>query len=420
MSETEKRPKMDLVETKELAQTSGGNENKILNPTKICSSILNDLVENLNLKKRKRQDEDLVAKNGAITITKVQGTDEKKTPTFRCMLCNAKIRFPPDEMGENNISPRYNRAAKAKYRNHLMAEHNANGRYPGMELLVRTTFEQQFPSPLQTNGILGNTGFVIPEKYRLPTFQPFSQKSFQPKVIMEEEDIEEEDNDDEVKAIKTLKEKKSNLQITLVDDNSNDGSAYQAAKQAAKEKHIAKKKKISEESKEVPITVDSGDESEGSDDESGSSSDSDSSINSVDEDDDEEDDEFKEFKSMELDSAKSSSDKLPLPASIREDLDLAQKKIPGPTINKLTGLPFGWKKEVSRRDIGSQGFDIIVRNPNGKVFKTKSDLRKYCALYPNKTMGINPDAVFTSGIKPSKPVEVDLDKDEEDVECIDL
>jgi len=403
---------MVSAEGKESVPTSE-SANQMVDSKELCKNVLNSIIDELNLKKRKKREEDLLASNGAITITKVQGTKEEKIPTFRCMLCNAKIKFPSDDFGENsNISPRYNRPAKAKYRQHLMTEHNANGRFPGMELLVRTTFEQQFPGPLQTNGILGNSRFVIPEKYRLPSIQPFSQKSFQPKVIMEEEDIEDDDNDDEVKAIKTLKEKKNSIQISLVNDDPDKTSAYQAAK----EKHIAKKKKISEESKEVPITVDSGDESDGSDDESGSSSDSDSSINSIEEED--EDDEFKEFKSMELDSADKSNELLPLPASIREDLNLAQKKVPGPTINKLTGLPFGWKKEVSRRDAGT--FDIIVRNPVGKVFNNKSDLRKYCALYPNKTMGINPDAVFTSGVKQTKPVEVDLDKDDGDVECIDL
>ena len=58
------------------------------------------------------------------------------------------------------------------------------------------------------------------------------------------------------------------------------------------------------------------------------------------EDDEEEVDEFEEFKSMELDSENTSSDKLPFPAPIK-DLE-AQKKTPGPTINKSTGLPFGW------------------------------------------------------------------------------
>ena len=48
-----------------------------------------------------------------------------------------------------------------------------------------------------------------------------------------------------------------------------------------------------------------------------------------------------EFKSLELDSEDISSDKLPLPAPIK-DLK-AQKKTFGPTINKSTGLPFGWK-----------------------------------------------------------------------------
>ena len=57
----------------------------------------------------------------------------------------------------------------------------------------------------------------------------------------------------------------------------------------------------------------------------------------------EEDDEFEEFKFMELDSKNASSDKLPLPASIREDLDLAKKEIPGPTICKLTGIE--WKED---------------------------------------------------------------------------
>lgn len=428
-------PLMDTLDTEKACKNAAATKEKMTS-TELCRSILNTLLDNINLKKRKRE-EDILQHNNHITITKVQ-EPVKKIPTFRCMMCNAKIRFPPDS--DSSISPRYNRAAKAKYRSHLAAEHNANSRYPGMELLVRTTFEQQFPSAFGNSGLIGNNGFVIPEKYRLPAFSQ-RPKAFEPKVMMQEEDMDDEE-DDEIKAIKSSKEQKSGLQITVLDDDMDDTAAKER-----EEKAKAKKKELSELSKEVPITVESGEDSDGSEEESDEDSESDSSINSVEEDgedeEEEEDDEFKEFKSMELssvgkddnrlplpasiresmelNSVGKGDNRLPLPASIREDLNLKYRKVT-PTINKLTGLPFGWRKDVIRRAVGSPGFDIIIRNPMGKVFKAKSDLRKYCALYPNKTMGINPDAVFTSGLKPSKPVEVDLDDEKEDgdVECIDL
>ena len=56
---------------------------------------------------------------------------------------------------------------------------------------------------------------------------------------------------------------------------------------------------------------------------------------------------------------------------------------------------------MRRHGIGFQGFFyIIVTNPDGFVFRKKSQLKKYCAVWPIKTMGINPDEVFTSEIIP--------------------
>ena len=100
---------------------------------------------------------------------------------------------------------------------------------------------------------------------------------------------------------------------------------------------------------------------------------------------------------MELDSENTSSDKLPPPAPIK-DLE-AQKKTSGPTINKLTGLrvlplPLGWKKEIWHRG------DIVVKSPDGFVFRRKSQLRKYCECWPIQAMGINPDEVFKAEIIP--------------------
>ena len=94
--------------------------------------------------------------------------------------------------------------------------------------------------------------------------------------------------------------------------------------------------------------------------------------------DEEENDESEEFKSLELDSEDISSDKLPLPAPIK-DLE-AQKKTFGPTINKSTGLPFGWKREVRWYGTGAQKFsDIRVTTSDGRfLFDRKSQLMKYC------------------------------------------
>ena len=44
------------------------------------------------------------------------------------------------------MQPGEKRAFKGKYRNHLLAEHNADDRYLGMEILVAKTFEIQFPN----------------------------------------------------------------------------------------------------------------------------------------------------------------------------------------------------------------------------------------------------------------------------------
>ena len=74
---------------------------------------------------------------------------------------------------------------------------------------------------------------------------------------------------------------------------------------------------------------------------------------------------------------------------LREDPDLAQKKISSPTINTFKGLQFGWIKDLRKRE-------VIVYNPNGKVFKTKSYLRKHCAYNPITTTDINLDTAFTS------------------------
>ena len=86
---------------------------------------------------------------------------------------------------------------------------------------------------------------------------------------------------------------------------------------------------------------------------------------------------------------------MPLPAPIT-DLE-AQTKTFGPTINKSTGLPFGWKREVRRHGTGAQEFfDIIVTNPDGRfVFRRKSQLRKFCEVWSIPTMGINANEVFT-------------------------
>ena len=64
-------------------------------------------------------------------------------------------------------------------------------------------------------------------------------------------------------------------------------------------------------------------------------------------------DEPEEFKSMVLQSEDTSRNKLPLPAPIK--IPEAQLKTP-PTINKSTGLPFAWKKEVRRHGIGEKCF----------------------------------------------------------------
>jgi len=135
---------------------------------------------------------------------------------------------------------------------------------------------------------------------------------------------------------------------------------------------------------------------------------------------------------------------LPLP----KDLEQQEKRLI-PTINKVTGLPYGWKKETKRRRFGAPGFDIIIHNPKGRLFRSINELTKYCNKHPKRTMGINPRFVFSNiGLNamsiPSQPMfhdprgtipipkklplppelggtgELEEDDGDDDIECIDL
>jgi len=133
---------------------------------------------------------------------------------------------------------------------------------------------------------------------------------------------------------------------------------------------------------------------------------------------------------------------LPLP----KDLEQQEKRMI-PTINRMTGLPLGWRKETRRRSFGVPGFDIIIHNPKGRIFRSINELTKYCNKHPKRTMGINPRFVFsntgmntmsmpsqamfhdprgTVPIPKKLPLPPELGgtgefyEDDDDVECIDL
>jgi hypothetical protein len=85
--------KMDSEERKESVQPDTNIDNQKIDPKKICATIVNSLIDTLNLKKRKRQEEDFVLKNSGITITKVQDTTEKILHLLHCRPPDRNLLF---------------------------------------------------------------------------------------------------------------------------------------------------------------------------------------------------------------------------------------------------------------------------------------------------------------------------------------